>query len=153
VVPYTDTHWRTFFQIAGRPELQDDPRFTTLESRLANIEVLYEELGKIVATRTSAEWLQALDRASVPATVVNTLESLLADPQLEATGFWKVVEHPSEGTLRMPDIPTTYSRTPGEVRRLQPRLGEHSVEVLREAGFSRREIDGLLASGATAQAR
>jgi crotonobetainyl-CoA:carnitine CoA-transferase CaiB-like acyl-CoA transferase len=153
VVPYTDAHWRTFFQIAGRPELQDDPRFTTLESRLANIEVLYEELGKIVATRTSAEWLQALERASVPATVVNTLESLLADPQLEATGFWKVVEHPSEGTLRMPDIPTTYSRTPGEIRRLQPRLGEHSVEVLREAGFSQPEIDGMLASGATAQAR
>ena len=87
----------------------------------------------------------------MPATVVNTLESLLADPQLEATGFWKVVEHPSEGTLRMPDIPTTYSRTPGEIRRLQPRLGEHSVEVLGEAGFSRPEIDGMLASGATAQ--
>jgi hypothetical protein len=148
VVPYTDAHWRTFFQIAGRPELQDDPRFTTLESRLANIEVLYEELGRIVATRTSAEWLEALESASVPATVVNTLESLLADPQLEATGFWKVVEHPSEGTLRMPDIPTTYSRTPGEIRRLQPRLGEHSVEVLGEAGFSRPEIDAILASGA-----
>ena len=80
VVPYTDAHWRTFFQLAGRPDLQDDPRFATLESRLANIEVLYEELGKIVATRTSAEWLQALERASVPATVVNTLESLLTDP-------------------------------------------------------------------------
>jgi len=152
VVPYTDAHWRTFFELTGRSDLQDDPRFTTLESRLANIEVLYEELGKIVATRTSAEWLQALERASVPATVVNTLESLLTDPQLEATGFWKVVEHPSEGTLRMPDIPTTYSRTPGEIRRLQPRLGEHSVEVLREAGFSQPEIDGMLASGATAQA-
>ena len=89
----------------------------------------------------------------MPATVVNTLESLLADPQLEATGFWKVVEHPSEGTLRMPDIPTTYSRTPGEIRRLQPRLGEHSVEVLSEAGFSRPEIDAMLASGATSQSR
>ena len=89
----------------------------------------------------------------MPATVVNTLESLLTDPQLEATGFWKVVEHPSEGTLRMPDIPTTYSRTPGEIRRLQPRLGEHSVEVLAEAGFGRDEIDAMLASGATAQAR
>ena len=85
--------------------------------------------------------------------MVNTLESLLTDPQLEATGFWKVVEHPSEGTLRMPDIPTTYSRTPGEIRRLQPRLGEHSVEVLAEAGFGRDEIDAMLASGATAQAR
>jgi len=153
VVPYTDAHWRTFFEITGRTDLRDDPRFKTLESRLANIEILYEELGKIVATRTSAEWLEALEQASVPATIVNTLESLLTDPQLEATGFWKVVEHPTEGRLRMPDIPATYSRTPGEIRRLQPRLGEHSVEVLREAGFGAREIDDMLASGATAQAR
>src|SRR6266498_1234327 len=152
VVPYTDAHWRTFFEITGRSDLRDDPRFKTLESRLVNIEVLYEELGAIVATRTSAEWLQVLEQASVPATVVNTLESLLTDPQLEATGFWKIVEHPSEGTLRMPDIPATYSKTPGDIRRLQPRLGEHSVEVLREAGFTQSEVDAMLAAGATAQA-
>ena len=153
VVPYTDTHWRTFFEIAGRPDLLTDPRFQSLESRLANIETLYEELGKIVATRSSAEWLEALERANVPATIVNTLESLFTDPQLEATGFWKTVEHPTEGTLRMPDIPATYSKTPGDIRRLQPRLGEHSLEVLREAGFGQAEIDAMLASGATVQPR
>ncbi len=153
VVPYTDADWRAFFALAGRADLQADPRFRTLESRLANIEALYEELAKIIAGRSSAEWLEALDRASVPAMVVNTLETLLVDPQLEATGFWKIVEHPSEGTLRMPDIPTTYSRTPGEIRRLPPRLGEHSVEVLGEAGFGGDEIDAMLVSGATAQAR
>jgi crotonobetainyl-CoA:carnitine CoA-transferase CaiB-like acyl-CoA transferase len=152
VVPYTDAHWRTFFQVAGRPDLAGDPRFATLESRLANIETLYEELGKIVSTRTSAEWLEALDRANVPATVVNTLESLLTDPHLEATGFWKIIEHPTEGTLRTPDIPATFSATPGEIRRHQPRLGEHSVEILREAGYRQAEIDAMLASGATAAA-
>jgi len=149
VVPYTDADWRAFFAVAGRPDLLADPRFTTLESRLANIEVLYEELSKIVATRSSAEWLDALDRAGVPATIVNTLETLLTDPQLEATGFWQIVDHPSEGTLRLPAIPTTYSRTPGEIRRLPPRLGEHSLEVLREAGFGEAEIDAMLTSGAT----
>jgi crotonobetainyl-CoA:carnitine CoA-transferase CaiB-like acyl-CoA transferase len=149
VVPYTDADWRAFFALAGRADLQADPRFRTLESRLANIEALYEELGKIVAGRSSAEWLDALDRASVPAMVVNTLETLLTDPQLAATGFWKIVDHPSEGTLRMADIPTTYSRTPGEIRCLPPRLGEHSAEVLREAGFSEAEVDDLRASGVT----
>jgi crotonobetainyl-CoA:carnitine CoA-transferase CaiB-like acyl-CoA transferase len=149
VVPYTDGHWKTFFEVAGRPDFAADPRFKSLESRLANIEVLYEELGKIVATRTSADWLDALERANVPATIVNTLESLLEDPHLAATGFWKIVEHPTEGTLRTPDIPTTYSKTPGEIRRLQPRLGEHSIEVLREAGFSPGEIDAMLAAGTT----
>ena len=149
VVPYTDADWRAFFALAGRAYLLADPRFRTLESRLANIEALYEELAKIIAGRSSAEWLEALDRASVPAMVVNTLETLLVDPQLEATGFWKIVEHPTEGTLRVPDIPTTYSRTPAEIRRLPPRLGEHSREVLREAGFSEAEVDDLRASGVT----
>jgi crotonobetainyl-CoA:carnitine CoA-transferase CaiB-like acyl-CoA transferase len=149
VLPYTDANWKTFFELAGRPDLLEDPRYASLASRLANIEPLYEELGKIVATRTNAEWLEALEGANVPAMVVNTLETLLHDPQLEATGFWKLVEHPTEGTLRTTDIPTTYSETPGEIRRLPPRFREHSVEVLREAGFTQPEIDALLASGAT----
>jgi crotonobetainyl-CoA:carnitine CoA-transferase CaiB-like acyl-CoA transferase len=152
VIPYTDAHWQTFFAIAGRPDLLADPRFTTLESRLAHIEALYEEVGQIVATRSSAEWLEALDRANVPAMIVNTLETLLTDPQLEATGFWQIVDHPSEGRLRVPAIPTTYSRTPGEIRRLPPRLGEHSVEVLREAGFGEAEIGAMMASGVTSAA-
>jgi len=153
VLPYTDAHWSAFFRVAGREDLLADERFRSLGSRLMHIELLYEELGKIVATRTSAEWLSILDGAGVPAMMVNTLETLLRDPQLEATGFWHTAEHPTEGTLRMPGIPATYSRTPGEIRRLPPRLGEHSVEVLREAGFADGEIDALLASGATALPR
>ena len=80
---------------------------------------------------------------------VNSLEALLHDPHLEAAGFWQIVEHPSEGTLRLPGIPATYGKTPGGIRRLPPRAGEHSVEVLREAGFGAGEIDALLATGAT----
>ena len=100
------------------------------------------------ATRTNAEWLAELDRHNIPAMIVNSLETLLRDPQLEATGFWQLVEHPSEGTVRLPGIPATYSKTPGNIRRLPPRLGEHSLEVLREAGLGEAEIDALLASGA-----
>jgi crotonobetainyl-CoA:carnitine CoA-transferase CaiB-like acyl-CoA transferase len=150
VLPYTDAHWRAFFTVAGREDLLADERFRSLASRLEHIERLYEELGKIIATRTSAAWLAALDEAGVPAMVVNTLETLLRDPQLAATGFWHTVEHPTEGTLRMPGIAPTFSRTPGEIRRLPPRLGEHSLEVLREAGFGDGEIETLLAAGATA---
>ena len=151
VLPYTDAHWLSFFTLVGRADLAADPRYATLTTRLAHIEGLYEELGRIVATRPTAEWLDDLARVNVPAMVVNTLETLLHDPQLEATGFWKIVDHPTEGTLRMPDIPTRYSATPGEIRRHAPLLGEHSVEVLREAGFGAAEIDAMLASGATAQ--
>ena len=80
---------------------------------------------------------------------VNTLEALLHDPHLEAVGFWQTVEHPSEGTMRLPGIPATYSKTPGAIRRLPPRLGEHSLEILREVGLAEHEVTELLASGAT----
>jgi crotonobetainyl-CoA:carnitine CoA-transferase CaiB-like acyl-CoA transferase len=149
ILPYTDQNWRDFFAIVKRQDLLDDPRFKTLGTRLQHIEVLYEELGKIAATRTSAEWVADLDRHNIPGMTMNSLESLLTDPHLEATGFWQIVEHPSEGTLRLPGIPVTYGKTPATIRRLPPRLGEHSAEILREAGLDATEIDTLFASGAT----
>ena len=102
-----------------------------------------------MATRTTAEWLELLGDSSVPTMVVNTLEGLLEDPQLQATGFWKLCEHPTEGTLRMPDMPVTFSESPGSIERLAPRLGEHSVEVLEEAGLSRAQIDRMIDEGVT----
>jgi crotonobetainyl-CoA:carnitine CoA-transferase CaiB-like acyl-CoA transferase len=148
ILPYTDQNWRDFFAIAGRQDLLDDPRFKTLGMRLRHIEFLYEELGKIATTRTSAQWLADLDAKNIPGMIVNSLESLLTDPHLAATGFWQIMEHPSEGRLRLPGVPAAYSKTPASIRRLPPRLGEHGLEILREAGLEPAQIDALVASGA-----
>ena len=147
VLPYNDRQWRSVFAIAGRAQMMDDARFADLSSRHANIDALYEMLGEILTTRTTAAWLDDLDAGNVPAMAVLSGDDLIDDAHLKAVDFWHFAEDPQLGTLRMPGIPMQFSATPGSIRRLPPRLGQHSVEVLLEAGYSRPDIDTLLARG------
>ncbi|MEJ2085644.1 MAG: CoA transferase [Acidobacteriota bacterium] len=149
ILPYLDSHWQTFCELAGRVDLLEDPRFSTLASRLENIDDTYSEVADTVATRSTGEWLEIFAESSVPTMVVNTLDDLLEDPQLVATDFWKEIDHPTEGRLRMPDLPVTFSESPGSIRRHPPRLGEHSREILLELGLSDGEIEAMVESGAT----
>ena len=152
VLPYTDDNWRRLFEIAGRDDLIGDPRFSDISARVKNSQEVYDLLGEIVATRTSAEWKRALDEASIPVMAVNTKEELLQNEQLVTSGFWQLQEHPTEGTLRMTDPPTRFFKTPSSLRRLQPHLGQHSAEILAESGYSESDIEELLAAAATRQA-
>jgi crotonobetainyl-CoA:carnitine CoA-transferase CaiB-like acyl-CoA transferase len=77
----------------------------------------------------------------------------MSDPQLAASDFFKRANHPTEGEILYTDLPVRFSDGPTSSARLQPRLGEHSVEVLREAGLSEREIETLVASGAAVDGR
>lgn len=150
VLPYWDNHWRTFCETAGRPELVDDPRFLDMAARLANIDESYRVTGEIIAGRDRAEWVELLGDTNVPMMVVNSLDELIEDPHLAQTGFWRDFEHSTEGRLRMSSPPMNFSLTPAIIDRPPPRLGEHSVEVLTEAGLARTEIDAMLAAGTAA---
>ena len=80
---------------------------------------------------------------------MSSLEDLFTDPQLAASGFFKRATHPSEGEILYTDLPVRFGGASSTSERLQPRLGEHSFEVLREAGFSESEVEALARSGAT----
>jgi formyl-CoA transferase len=152
VLPYSDKQWKALFAVVGRPDMAEDPRFATLAARAENIDAIYTELAEQVAARTTAEWLDVLDAANVPATPINNFDSLIEDPHLKAVGFWRTLDHPSEGMLCTADIPVTFSKSPGSLRLPPPRLGEHTAEVLGEGGLDEAEIAVLCATGAAVQA-
>jgi len=149
ILPYMNAHWESFCDVTGHPELKADPRFRTMADRTRNIDDTYAETAKIMATRTTAEWLELFAPTSVPVNRVNTLEDLARDPHLVETGFWKTVDHPTEGRLRTTAFPVNFSATPADVaRRHAPRLGEHTRELLGELGYDDDRIDAMLGSGA-----
>lgn len=147
LLPYWDNHWNTFCELSGHPELLSDPRFSDMSNRLKNINETYRLTGEIVAERTRDEWLELLGDSNVPMMVVNTLDDLINDPQLTASGFWHEIDHPSEGKLRLTGPPIDFSKTPASIRTAPPLLGEHSQEILLDAGLSQAEIDAMLAEG------
>lgn len=142
-LPYTDPHWRRFFDLIDRPDLAADPVFCTMRGRQANLGKVWEEVGRLVTQRSNAEWLALLDGTDIPHAILNDLEDLLDDPHLVATGFWQMFDHPSEGTLRLPSNPIHLQTSPATIRLLPPRLGEHTAEVLHEHGFDADTIEAL----------
>ncbi len=152
LLPYWDNHWKTFCELSGRPELVNDDRFKSMRERLKNINDSYRITGEIVAERTRAQWIELLGDTNVPMMVVNSLDDLIDDPQLTASGFWHEMDHPTEGRLRMSGPPINFSKTPASIRLAPPLLGEHSVEVLQEVGVSQDTIEEMLAGGSVASA-
>ncbi len=145
---YNDKQWKGFFDVIGRPEMLSDPLFKDHEVRSKNYDTAYAFVAQELKKRTTAEWVEAFERADIPVQRMNSLEDIVADPHLAAIGYLRSVEHPSEGRIKSLAVPSEWSESVPEYRRHAPRLGEHTREVLREAGYSDSRIEALLASGA-----
>jgi len=152
-LPYTKRHWQRFFDVVGIPEMIDDPRVTDSALRSRKVGELYAKVTPALATWKTADILQALRDADIPCGPMNRLEDLPEDPHIKATGFLKEVEHPTEGTLLQADVPIRFSASPPSPGGPAPRLGEHSVDVLIEAGFDQASVEALIASGAIIDGR
>ena len=143
----TDRQVHGFFDAIGRPELSTDPRFDSVSARVENVAEFFEIRNHSLAGRTTAEWMEAFERRDVPAFPLNGLDDLLEDPHLREAGLFETLEYREEGTVRhmRPANPFTGGRrrspTPA------PALGEHSVEILREAGEPEARISRMVASG------
>ena len=148
VLIYNDKQWRAFFDVIGQPERFLEKEYASQEARSQNYDRAYAFVAEELKKRSTAEWLEALERADIPVQRMNSIEDIVADPHLAATGYFRSIEHPTEGRIRSMAVPSEWSESPPEYRRHAPRLGEHTREVLGEAGLSAAQIDALIGSGA-----
>jgi crotonobetainyl-CoA:carnitine CoA-transferase CaiB-like acyl-CoA transferase len=139
-------NWQRLLEVIEAPELARDPRFTDNAARMANLAPLSALLGERLATRKTADWLERLAAAGVPAGPVLDVRQMHADPQTAARHMVVEVEHAKAGKVKTIGLPVKFSATPGGIRRAAPLLGEHSREILAEHGYSAAEMERLAAS-------
>lgn len=145
LVLYTDLHWRAFLSLVGKEDwLVNDPRLQSITQRAEHAHDIYKPIAEMLRLKTSSEWLALLEAADIPCAPVHTLDTLLEDEHLKATGFLHSTEHPSEGRITQMGVPSRWSDTQPTLRRHAPQLGEHSMEILRELGLSEAEIERLM---------
>ncbi|MGA2129933.1 MAG: CoA transferase, partial [Xanthobacteraceae bacterium] len=139
----TQSNWLRLVDVLDAPHVRDDPRFATNTDRMRHLDALAAALAVEFRKRRSGEWLDVLERAGVPAGPVNDVLQMHADPQTSARAMIVETVHATLGGVTTIGLPIKFSATPGGPRHGAPHYGEHTVEILREHGFSDAEIDRL----------
>jgi formyl-CoA transferase/CoA:oxalate CoA-transferase len=147
-----DDLWRTFCKTLSHSELEKDPRFTTNPDRVRNRVELEKVLSPIFEADEAGNWIRRLESAGIPCGAINTLDAVFSDPQVISRKAVLEAKHPKAGRIRQLNEPFKLGTFTVGVRRPPPLLGEHTTEILAEAGFGKREIARLLASKVAIQA-
>jgi len=133
LLPYTDKQWDQFFAVAGWGEtVAKDPRFSDYAQRAKHTRELYGLVEEVTSTKTTAEWLDLLKGLSIPVQKTNRFEDLESDPHLAAVGLFERYDHPHIGPYKAIRPPVKFEKTPANIRRHPPRLGEQTEEVFAE---------------------
>ncbi len=149
----TDGQAFAIFDAIGRPELKTDPRFSSVAARFKNTTEYFRIRAEGLLQKTTAEWLEIFDATDVPAMPFQTLDDLMQDPHLKDIGFFSRIEHPTEGRIWNMRLPNKLSGGARRDFRAAPKIGEHSIEILREAGYGDAAIEAMVASKATVDGR
>jgi crotonobetainyl-CoA:carnitine CoA-transferase CaiB-like acyl-CoA transferase len=147
---YTDKQWKAFFAGLGRlDQYTANSHLTDFASRRRHFNEVEGIIADILRNLTTAEALALFERCDIPCAPMNDLDALIDDPHLAAVEFFQTRPHPTEGRIRYNGIPSRWNGAALKITRHAPRLGEHSLAVLKEVGIAAEEIAALLASGAT----
>ena len=148
VVAVTDRFFKSLCQALGMPELAEDARFVGADNRFAHREELIPRIQETLLTRPTAEWVQVLEAAGIPAAPVNNVAQALADPQVEARRMVVTVNHPVCGPVKIAGNPVKMTGTPAERFPPAPLLGQHTEEVLGEMlGYTRAQVEAMRSAG------
>ena len=143
-----DRLFARFCDLIGHPEWRSRPEYATNAGRVANRRLLAEEIETITSEQPRAYWLALFDANDIPCGPINDYAQVFADPQVRAREMMVETDHPTLGRTRMLGSPIKMSATPPDVTRRAPLLGEHTEEILREAGYQDEEIAALRAAKA-----
>jgi formyl-CoA transferase len=143
-----DKFWLALFDVVGKPEWAEDPRFNKRKARTENYDILVEQLQPIFRAGRRDDWLRRLMEKDVPAAPINTLDEVFADPQVKTYDFPTEIEHPKMGKMKLVGNAVDMSRTPPRIDRPPPMLGEHTEELLTTLGYDNAAIAQLRAKGA-----
>jgi len=145
-----DAQWRRFCAVADLQDYVDHADFATNALRVKNMERTVALVQEKLKQKTVAQWVESLSKAGVPCSPIHTLREALEHPQVAARELIVHTEHPAAGTLRQIALPVKFDRAPRAARRPPPLLGQHTIEILNDLGYSSESIEKMRRSGAVA---